>query len=244
MGLVIGPRARIGDLRQKPVIVRALLDAVATLTFLMALFQLPLANATAIGMAAPLCIALLSVLWLGERISAMRWLVIAAGFGGVLLIVQPRGDGFNAYSLLCLLSTLFVAARDLYTRRISPETPSIVITIATAIAVGLAGIVLSLFQGWQPIAASQLAMLAAASVFLSSGYMLLIRAMRAGDVSVVVPFRYSGLLAALLIGFAVWGEIPNMLAFAGIAVLMSAGLYMVLSERARARDRILESAPE
>jgi drug/metabolite transporter (DMT)-like permease len=104
--------------------------------------------------------------------------------------------------------------------------------------------VLSLFQQWQPVTLAQLAMLAAASVFLSSGYMLLIRAMRAGDVSLIVPFRYSGLLAALTIGFVVWGEIPNALAWAGIALLVAAGLYMVISERARARDRVLESAPE
>ena len=66
-----------------------------------------------------------------------------------------------------------------------------------------------LFQQWQPVALAQLAMLATASVFLSSGYMLLIRAMRAGDVSLIVPFRYSGLLAALTISTVVWGGSPN-----------------------------------
>ena len=244
MGLVRGPQARLYDLLQRPVVTRSVLDAVATMTFLTALFHLPLANATAINMAAPLCISLLSVLWLGERIGRMRWLVIAIGFAGVLLIVQPRSEGFNGYSLVCLLSTVFVACRDLYTRRINSGTPSIVITIGTAIAVTTAGALLSFFQEWKPVTGLQLAMLAAASIFLSSGYMLLIRAMRAGDVSVIVPFRYSGLLAALGIGFAVWGEIPNALAWAGIVVLMAAGLYMVISERARARERLLETAPE
>ena len=82
MGLVRGPEARLRDLWQRPVITRSVLDAVSTMTFLTALFHLPLANATAINMAAPLCITLLSVLWLGERIGAMRWLVIAIGFVG------------------------------------------------------------------------------------------------------------------------------------------------------------------
>jgi drug/metabolite transporter (DMT)-like permease len=183
---------------------------------------------------------------LGERIGAMRWAVIAIGFVGVLLIVQPRGEGFNGYSLLCLLSTFFVACRDLYTRRINPSTPSILITIGTAIAVTATGVGLSLFQEWKPIDTWQLAMLAAASVFLSCGYMLLIRAMRAGDVSVIVPFRYSGLIAALTIGFVVWREIPNALAWVGIALLVSAGLYMVLSERnkhARTTMTEVEKAP-
>jgi len=244
MGYVRGPGARLRDLLERPVITRSVLDAVATLTFLTALFHLPLANATAINMAAPLCISLVSVVWLRERIGAARWLVIAIGFVGVLLIVQPRSEGFNGYSLVCLLSTVFVACRDLYTRRISPATPSIVITIGTAIAVTTAGGVLSLFQDWRPVTPAQLAMLAAASVFLSSGYMLLIRAMRAGDVSVIVPFRYSGLLAALAIGYTVWGDMPNALAWIGIALLVAAGLHVVMSERARARDRVLQSAPE
>ncbi len=233
MGLASGPGARLKEIAERPVVIRSLLDAIATFTFLTALFHLPLANATAINMAAPLCITLLSVLWLGERIGPMRWAVIAVGFIGVIFIVQPRGEGFNGYSLVCLLSTFFVACRDLYTRRINPGTPSILITIGTAIAVTATGVGLSLFQEWKPINAWQLAMLAAASVFLSCGYMLLIRAMRAGEVSVVVPFRYSGLLAALTIGFAVWGEIPNALAWIGIALLVSAGLYMVLSERSK-----------
>lgn len=244
LGHVRGPTARLRDLRQRTVITRSVLDAISTMTFLTALFHLPLANATAINMAAPLCISLLSVLWLGERIGVLRWLVIAIGFVGVLLIVQPRSDGFNGYSLVCLLSTFFVACRDLYTRRIDPGTPSILITIGTAIAVTIAGAVLAAFQDWQPVTAPQLAMLAAASLFLSSGYMLLIGAMRAGDVSVVVPFRYSGLLAALSVGFAVWGEVPNALAWVGIALLVGAGLYMVISERAKARQRLLASAPE
>jgi drug/metabolite transporter (DMT)-like permease len=246
MGLVSGPGARLREITHRPVVIRSLLDAVATFTFLTALFHLPLANATAINMAAPLGISLLSVLWLGERIGTMRWAVIAIGFVGVLFIVQPRGEGFNGYSLVCLLSTFFVACRDLYTRRINPGTPTILITIGTAIAVTATGVLLSIFQEWKPIDAGRIAMLAAASVFLSGGYMLLIRAMRAGEVSVVVPFRYSGLLAALTIGFAVWGEIPNALAWIGIALLVSAGLYMVLSERNKHAQSVateVEKAP-
>ncbi len=242
MGLASGPGARLKEVAERPVVIRSLLDAIATFTFLTALFHLPLANATAINMAAPLCITLLSVLWLGERIGPMRWAVIAVGFIGVIFIVQPRGEGFNGYSLVCLLSTFFVACRDLYTRRINPGTPSILITIGTAIAVTATGVGLSLFQEWKPISAWQLGMLGAASVFLSCGYTLLIRAMRSGEVSVVVPFRYSGLLAALTIGFAVWGEIPNALAWIGIALLVSAGLYMVLSGRSKHAKALMAEA--
>ena len=223
--------------------IRSALDATATLVYLTALFHLPLANATAINMATPLCIALIVVLWLGEQMSALRWAVIALGFLGVLLIVQPKAEGFNGYSLLCLFGTLLHAGRDLFTRKINADMPSILITVATAITVTALAAVLSAFQGWKPVTAEHIMLLSAASVFLSAGYFLLIRAVRAGDISLIAPFRYAGLLLALVIGFAVWGETPNGLAWVGIALLVGAGLYMLHNERAKSRAG-LEAAPE
>ena len=243
MGLLRGPGARAKEVLHRPVLIRSALDAAATLVYLTALFHLPLANATAINMATPLCIALIAVLWMGEQMSAMRWAVIALGFLGVLLIVQPKAEGFNGYSLLCLFGTLLHAGRDLFTRKIDADMPSILITVATTVTVTALAAFISAFQGWKPVAAAHLMLLAAASVFLSGGYFLLIRAVRAGDISLIAPFRYAGLLVALVIGFAVWGEIPNGLGWGGIALLVGAGLYMLHSEHAKSRAA-LEAALE
>ncbi len=243
MGLLVGPKARVREVLHRPVMIRSALDASATLVYLTALFHLPLANATAINMATPLCIALIAVLWMGEQMSALRWAAIAVGFLGVLLIVQPEADGFNGYSLLCLFGTILHAGRDLFTRKINAEMPSILITIATAITVTALAACISIFQGWKPVSFELLLLLAAASVFLSAGYFLLIRAMRSGDISLIAPFRYAGLLIALAIGFAVWGEVPNRLAWCGIGLLMGAGLYMLHNERSK-RRAALEAAPE
>jgi len=243
MGLLRGPKARVGEILHRPVLIRSALDAAATLVYLTALFHLPLANATAINMATPLFIALLAVLWMGERIGPTRWLAIVLGFVGVLLIVQPKADGFNGYSLLCLFGTLLHAARDLFTRKIRVDMPSILITVGTAVSVTVLAGLISLIQGWQPLSGAHFALLAAASVFLSGGYFLLIRAMRSGEISLIAPFRYTGLLIALIIGFVVWGEIPNALAWSGIALLAGAGLYMLLGERSRSRAA-LEAASE
>ena len=101
------------------------------------------------------------------------------------------------------------------------------ITLGTAVAVTTLAGVLSLAQGWQAFTSVQLALLATASVFLSVGYYLLILSNRAGDMSVVAPFRYVGLLFALILGWAVWGDLPNALAWTGIALLLGAGLYML-----------------
>ena len=243
MGLLVGPGSRAREILHRPVLIRSALDAAATLVFLTALFHLPLANATAINMATPLFIALFAVLWMGERIGRARWFVIGLGFVGVLLIVQPRADGFNGYALLCLFGTLLHAGRDLYTRKIHFEMPSILITIGTAVSVTVLAGLISIVQGWKPMKLSHLGLLAAASVFLSAGYFLLIRAMRSGEIALIAPFRYMGLLIALAIGFVVWGEIPNGLAWGGIALLVGAGLFMLLSDRKSQPDP-LEAAPE
>lgn len=227
---------------QRRVMLRAGLDALGTFTYLTSLFHLPIGNATAINMATPLMITLMAVLVFKERVGPARWLAIATGFAGVLLIVQPSAAGFNAFALLCLVGTFFHAARDLTTRAIDARVPSILITLATALAVLLLAGVLTAAQGWQAPTARQLALLAAASVFLSAGYFLIITGMRSGEMSLIAPFRYTGLLFALALGWLVWGDVPNALAWAGIALLMGAGLYVLHGERRAGAG--LDAAPD
>ena len=217
------------------VAVRAGLDALATLSYLVSLFNLPIANATAINMGTPLFITLIAVLWLRHRVGPRQWLAIAAGFAGVLLVIQPRADGFNAFAWLCLGSTVLHALRDLVTLRIPRDVASIGVTLATAVAVTVLAGLVSLLQGWAELTGRQLGLLGAAAVFLASGYQLIIRATRSGDLSVVAPFRYSGLLMAVLLGWVVWGDVPNALAWAGIALVLGAGLYLLRNEGRRAR---------
>ena len=215
------------------VLARAAIDAMATFTYLVSLFHLPIANATAINMASPLFIVALAVPLLGERVDARRWAAIAAGFAGVLLVIQPRIEGFNGYALLCLAATLLHAVRDLVVRRIPAGIPSLAITLATAVSVTLLAGLLSIVQGWQPLGLREFALLACASVFLASGYHLIIRSTRMGDMSTIAPWRYTGLLWALIVGWVIWGDLPNALGWAGIALLIAAGVYLVRRERGR-----------
>ena len=247
--LLLAVLAAMGLLRQVPrlwdrrVVLRAFLDACATLTYLTSLFHLPIGNATAINMATPLFITLFAVIAFKEQVGAARWMAIATGFTGVLLVVQPSGAAFNAYALLCLGGTLLHASRDLITRAIDRSIPSLLVTFSTAIAVTLLSGLWSLQQEWRVAGLRELLLLAAASVFLSIGYFLLTIAMRAGEMSVIAPFRYAGLLYALLLGFVVWGDVPNAIAWSGIALLVGAGLYVLHSERSRARAE-LEPIPD
>jgi len=208
---------------------------VATMLYLASLFSLPIANATSINLATPLFITVLAALLLAEQVGWRRWSAILAGFTGVLMVIQPSADGFNVYSLVCLLATLGHAIRDLLTRRIAPGTPSILITLATAASVTLLAGVLSVIDGWQAFGWLQLGTLALASIFLAGGYYWIIDAMRHGEVSLVAPFRYAGLLWALMLGWLIWGGIPNLLAWAGIGLLIGSGLYVLHRERVRSR---------
>lgn len=210
---------------------RAGCEGVGTFLYLAALFNLPLANATAINQASPLMIALLARLFLGERVDAARWAAIAIGFTGVLMVIQPRADGFNVYAWWCLLATLIYAGRDLMTRKVPAGTPSILVTLLTAVVVWVMAAVLLAFEGWKPMQWRDVGLLGIASVFLSTGYHAAIAATRHAEISVVAPFRYVGLLWAVLIGFVVWGDVPNALASVGIALLIGAGLFMIRQQR-------------
>jgi drug/metabolite transporter (DMT)-like permease len=240
----LGATRQLASLLDRKVAARALFDAFATMTYLTALFHMQIGNATAINMATPLFITLFAIVFFGERVGGARWVAIATGFTGVLLVVQPSGAAFNAWSLLCLGGTVLHASRDLMTRAIDRSIPSVLITLSTALAVTVLAGVWSLFADWKPVNAREIALLLAASVFLSGGYFLLTVSMRAGEMSVVAPFRYTGLLFALVLGYLVWGDVPNAVAWAGIALLLAAGLYIVHGERAKAPRPELEAVPE
>ncbi len=235
MVVLTGSWAQWRSLRTRSVPVRALLDSAATFTYLTALFHLPLGNATAINLAAPLFLTLLAVFFLRERVGALRWALIALGFTGVLLVVQPDVHGLNAYALLCVVGTLFHAGRDLMTRLVPAHVPSLLITLSTSAMVTLLSGLWALTQAWQPMTLDNLLQLGGAAFCLAIAYHLLTLSMRAGDMSVIGPFRYSGLLVALVLGYALWGEVPNTLAWSGIALLVAAGLALLHSQRVSSR---------
>jgi drug/metabolite transporter (DMT)-like permease len=216
--------------------VRGSLDAAASLAYLTAVFHLPLANATAINLSSPLFITAFAIVFLKEQVALQRGLLILLGFTGVLLVVQPSSEGFNVYAWLAVLATLLHAMRDTLTRGIGLHVPALLITLSTAVSVGLAAGGIALTQTWTPVDSLSLALLFGASLFLSMAYYLLIVAMRFGEMSLVAPFRYSGLLFALLIGYVVWGDVPNLLGWAGIFLLAISGLLILRSERFKSLD--------
>jgi drug/metabolite transporter (DMT)-like permease len=233
-----GATRRIKEIARGWVAVRAVVDAIATVLFLVSLFHLPLANATAINMASPLIITVLAAVFLGERLGRSRWVAVGVGFLGVLLIIQPEGKAFNTYALVCLLSTVLLSVRDLVTRRVHAAVPSILVTLSNTLAVTLLAGGLTLFEGWRPFTGFELLLLAVVAVFLSSAYYLIVISTRRGDLSLIAPFRYTAILFATVAGFVIWGDTPNALAWCGIALVIASGIYVLRVSRRASRAPI------
>ena len=232
----LGLHGQIPHLANRNVGLRVILDCTTTLLYLGSLMHLPIGNATAINLASPLIIAMLAVPMLGEHPGPRRWLAIAAGFAGVVMVIKPDVDGFNAWSLMCLAATFTQSLRDLLTRWIPPHVPGLLITLASITFITSVATVATFAQGWTPVSATDVAVLAGAAVLLISGYYLIIQSVREGEMSVISPFRYAGLLVALVAGYLTFGEVPDALAWAGIALLFAAGIYLLHEERRRRDD--------
>ena len=173
-----------------PVALRVAAEVGGTVAFLAAIVNLPLANTAAIFQALPLAVTLGAALVFGEPVGWRRWLAITTGFVGVLIIVRPGVEGFNQFSLFALLSVVFFAVRDLVTKRISADIPSLFVTLLTTVTVTIAGaVILAPLGGWTPLSGRGLGLLAFAAVLVLIGYQYVIMALRTGDISAVAPFR-------------------------------------------------------
>ncbi|WP_170582589.1 DMT family transporter [Ruegeria arenilitoris] len=211
---------------------RCVAELSATFFFLTALMHMPLANVTAVLQALPLTVTLGAALFFSEQIGWRRILAIALGFAGMLLIVRPGPDGFSIYAMYALIAVICVTARDLITRRMSPEVPSMVVTLATSLTITTGAAIASVFQGWVPMTAGSGMLIASAAVFVLLGYLFSVMVMRVGEVSFVAPFRYSSLIWALGLGWAVFGDWPDRVTMLGAALVVSAGLFTLFRERA------------
>ena len=220
----------------KPVALRVAGEVLGTVTFLAAIVHLPLANTAAIFQALPLAVTLGAALMFGEPVGWRRWLAIFAGFIGVLIIVRPGVEGFNQFSLFALVSVVFCAVRDLATRRIPAHVPSLFITLVTTVTVTIAGAAIIVpLGGWTAPSGRALGLLTLAAVLLLIGYQCVIMALRSGDISAVAPFRYSALLWAMLLGYLVFGDVPDALMVTGATIIVLSGLYAFYRERIRHR---------
>lgn len=220
----------------KFVALRALGEIMATVGFLTALAHMPLANVTAILQALPLTVTMAAALFLAEPVGWRRWTAIGVGFVGVMIIVRPGLEGFSIYSLSALFAVACVTLRDIATRRLSSEAPSLFVALITAIAITGLGAVMVPSITWVQPTGSMWLVITGASVAIIFGYLFSIMTMRVGEIGFVAPFRYTAMVWAILMGILIFGEWPDAYTITGTAVIVITGLYSFHRERlARAK---------
>lgn len=215
----------------KYLVLRTIGELGGTVFFLTALFNMELANAGAILQAMPLVVTLGAALILRETVGWRRYSAITVGLLGVLIIIRPGGEGFNIFSLSALAAVFCLVLRDLATRGIPRDMSSNFISFVAAAAVMIMGAIVTLFGEWQPVSALTLLKLTASALFLMAGYYWSIQAMRFGEVSFTSPFRYTSLIWAIVLGYVLFGDIPDVPMIIGSIIVVCSGLFTLYRER-------------
>lgn len=210
----------------------AMLASMTGLNF-WALQYLQLAETGALQFSVPILIALLSAWWLGERLDARRWLAIAGGFAGVLLVIRPGSQAFHPAILLSMVNALLYAAFNLLTRRMAAsETPeSMQWLSACGAALILAPFALAQWQ-W-PAGWGVWALIALTGLTGGVGHLCVARAHRHATAAVLGPFLYQQIIYMTLGGWLVFSQVPDGFVVAGALVVVASGLYLLWLELRR-----------
>lgn len=216
---------------QPMVVSRTLGEVGFTATYFTALAYLPIANATAILQLVPLMTTAAAALLFGEHVGLRRWIAVVIGFGGILLIIRPGLEGFNYWALLVLAAAALMGLRDLSARRLPTSSSTVCVSLIAAVAVMMAGAAMGLFETWSPITLRTAVYILVAGVLSAVTYLSIVGAMRAGEVAVVAPFRYTIILWAIGIQVVIFGIVPDFLSISGSIILVVTGTYAFVRER-------------
>jgi drug/metabolite transporter (DMT)-like permease len=217
---------------------RGFLIALATLLLFAALKVMPLANAIAIFFVQPFVVTLLAAAILGEVFGWRRMVAIAVGFGGALLIIKPSYEAFGLLALLPVGTAISFALYVILTRWLI-QTASLrdmqflagvfgLITMSVALAFGDAYGIEALTPSWP--SATEWQLLALLGVIATTGHVLVVMAYSRASVAVLAPFQYLEIVSATALGFVLFNDLPDLLTWAGIAIIVSSGLFVFYRE--------------
>ena len=213
-------------------LLRAMTLVASMFLFITALQYLPLADAVALTFAGPLILTAVAPWALGERVGWRRRCAVAVGFAGVLIMLAPGQDGLRWAALLPLGAAVFEAVRDIVTRRLVVTESSLSLTACSTGFVTLCALA-TVGHGWQPMSAVDAGLLALAGICMGVALFLMTEAFRHAEATLVAPFRYSSVLWAMVVGVVVFGDWPSPTMFAGAALVVGSGLYILHREARR-----------
>lgn len=221
----------------RKVLLRASIEGVVVALFVSGVTLMALAQFTVILQATPLIATMLAALYLKEQVGWRRWSATLVGFGGVLMVMRPQSGSVGLAELLALSCAILVAVRDLVTRGIGSHIPGEAVVLATAFASFPVGVILFIASGRDLLIPTgfEAGLLLASAIFSNVGHVLLVRAFRTAEMSVVAPFRYLAIAYATALGYVIFGEVPPVASIAGALVIVASGLYTLHRERVRGK---------
>jgi len=205
---------------------RGVIMLASTVAFMTGLRYLSLGDALAVAFASPLVITLLAPLVLGETVGLRRRLAVAVGFAGVLLMLRPGTGAFQWAILLPLLVAFTDGTRDVLTRRMMSRESTITTLIISTTVVSVSGLLSAPF-GWIMPSWPHIGLLALSGLLYGGAHFLMIESLRHADASVVAPFKYVALVWGIVVGWLLWGDVPDGFAIAGTALIVGSGLYVL-----------------
>jgi drug/metabolite transporter (DMT)-like permease len=227
--LALGYGRALGKMFQPRVVVRNLAELIGVLFYVVALANMPIADVIAIVQMNPLIVILGSALLMREPVGGVRLALIGCGFVGALLVAQPSRSGVSVYALLAFGTAVFAACRDLIGRGVPAAVPGLVVALSCSVIVLVgAGAAHLVSEDWVAPGGRNLALLAGSGLFLFIGHFFVFMAYRIGPTHRVAPFFYTFSVWAVIAGVVVFGDLPNALAMAGIALVIASGLVIVL----------------
>lgn len=208
---------------------RVALGATESTLFYVCVAHLPLADTMTLWMAAPIWAVLLAALLLGEKVDAARWVAAGLGFVGVALAMAPSGASLSAPALLALAGSLLFAALLIAGRKLR-GTPDVTLVAWQTFGSLLLGIALVPF-GWVMPTLRDLGLLALLGIVALLGHLCVTRSLKLAEASAVAPYQYTFIIWALLFGWLFFGDWPTPMMLAGAALIVAAGLALILLER-------------
>ena len=230
------------SLRSKAIFIRVLCEIVGRMFYSISIVLIPLSSLSAILQATPLIVVMGAAIFFGEKVGWRRWSAIVIGLIGVLMIIRPGLDGFQAASLFAVLGTLGFAGRDLATRAAPKGLSNLQLGIYGFFILMPIGLILLFFNDnvadlVMPNTTAALQIIGTI-VFGTTAYYALTVAMRVGEISVVTPFRYFRLVFALLLGITIFGERPDALTMIGSLIVISGGLYTLIRNKTASKAKL------
>jgi drug/metabolite transporter (DMT)-like permease len=240
VALLAVPLARSGSapFRQAPrpalQVFRVLLSTAEVTMFFVAVSYLPLADTVSFYLAGPIYVAALSALFLGERVTLQGWIAVLIGFLGVLIALQPSSATLTGPALIALAGSIAFAILMIVTRHLR-GTADIVLVAGQVIGTLLYGLVIAPF-GWIAPSGRDLLAMVLLGVIATAALFCVNRSLKLAPASTVVPYQYTLIVWAMILGVLVFGDQPQPHMLAGSAAIVAAGLFLFWHERGRADD--------